>query len=118
MKHPVWQGDIPLAKTVAIGVVGHHKRGIIGTQKVGAPGTRHARHREIGWQAIGSTDLFGNYRTQARMKADKRSTPDRNAGRGTGHHVVIAGSMIALIMPNGSNQGVLVEDPSKIHHML
>src|SRR5690606_13144270 len=52
------------------------------------------------------------------MEADERATADRNPRRRSGHHVMIASAMVALIMPDRADHGELVERRGQSRHVL
>ena len=52
------------------------------------------------------------------METDKRAAPDRNPRRRTGHHVMVAGTMIALVVPYRPDDGKFVRDRSHLFHVL
>ena len=52
------------------------------------------------------------------MEADERAAADRNAGRSAGHHIVIAGPVVALVVPNGAHDGQLVGHAGQPFHVL
>ena len=45
---------------------------------------------------------------EARMKADEGAAANRDARRSAGHHVMVAGTVIALVVANGAHDGQLV----------
>ncbi len=76
------------------------------------------RHREIRRQSLGRTALVGRHRTHAGMKADERAAADRNPRRRAGHHVVIAGAVVPLVVANRADDRQLVGDAGQPRHVL
>ena len=61
---------------------------------------------------------MGGDRTHARVKADERSATDRDPRRRSGHHVMIAGPVIPLVVADRADHGRLVGDARQPRHDL
>ena len=105
-------------KSVAVRIVGDDERGVLGAEEIRAAGARHARHREVGRQPGGSAAFVSRHRAEAGMEADERPAADRNARRRTGHHVVVAGAVVALVVADRADDGQLVACRRERLHML
>ena len=112
------QGDVTHAKAGVVGIVGDHKRGVPGAQEVRPARPCHARDAEISRQSRRGADLGRCHRAHRRVKAHEGPATDRNAGRGAGHHVMIAGPVIALVMADRADDRQFVGDRPQSHHVL
>src|SRR5689334_9344967 len=56
--------------------------------------------------------------TQTGMEADEGSAGDRNSRRSPGHHVMIAGSVVVLVVADRADDRKLVQAGSQLGHVL
>ena len=75
-------------------------------------------NRKVGGQPARRRPLVGRHRAQAGMKADERAAADRNARRRAGHHVVVAGAVVALVVADRADDAQLVADRGQPLHVL
>src|SRR4029077_367375 len=66
------------------------------------------RHRDVGRQTVIPAPLMGDDRSKAGMKTDECAATDGNPWRRAGHHVMISGPVVRLIVPDRANDGELV----------
>ncbi len=113
-KRPVAQlardGHVADAEAGTVGVIGDDEGGIFGAEEVRAAGARHLRHREVRRHARRGAAFVGDDGAEAGVKADEGAAADRDARRSAGHHVVVAGAVVALVVADGAHHGQLVGD--------
>ena len=66
----------------------------------------------------GAPISVSDHRAEAGMEADERPAADRDARRSPGHHVVVAGPVVALIVADRTHEGDLVHQPGQLLHVL
>jgi len=112
------EGDVADAEVRVVRVAVNDEGGVFGPQEIRAAGAGHRRDGEIRGEAVVLAELVGGDASHAGMKADERPAADRNSRGGPGHHVVVAGSVVPLVVADGADDGELVEARRQLRHVL
>ena len=111
-------GEIADPEARRIGIVADDKWGVLGAEEVRAAGAGHAGQREVAGEAVRRRPLVPGDRAHAGVEADKRTAADRDPRRSAGHHVMVAGAVVALVVAHRTDDGELVGDLRQLRHML
>ena len=112
------QRDIADLEVRLVRVSRNDKRRMLGSQEIGAAGAGHAWQREVIRQPVVATQLVAGHGTHAWVKADESSTAHRDPGRRPGHHVMVPGTVVSLVVANGPDQGPAIERGGQLGHVL
>ena len=111
-------GEIADPEAGRVGIVADDKRSVLRAEEVRAAGAGHAGKGEVAGEAVRRLALVPSDRAHAGMEADKRAAADRDPRRGAGHHVMVAGAVVALVVAHRTDDGELVSDLRQLGHVL
>ncbi len=113
--------NVTNCKSTAVRIVGDNERGIFGAEEIRATTTAHPRQAEItrhGALWVTLVMLITDDGSHAGVETNKRSTAHWNTRRGTGHHVMVASTVIALVVADRTDDGTLVSKLGELFHLL
>ena len=93
-----WQGNISNLEIRFVWIPGNNEGSMFGTKEIWTPGSCHARHREVIGEPVIPAQLVTCNRSHAGMEAYEGTTADRDAGWCPGHHVMVSGSVVTLVV--------------------
>src|SRR5207253_1659627 len=99
------QSDVPNAEAGLIGVVSHDERRMASAKEARPAGARHRWQGEVGGHPRRRFQLVRGDGTETGVKADKGTAADGDTRWCAGHHVAIAGPVIALVVLDGADDG-------------